>query len=195
VTTADGEGNIVSATQTINHIFGSKVVVPGTGVLLDNTMSNFDPHPNVANSIEPMKRVASSMAPVIVYRGSRPSFALGLPGGLRIWPSVAQAIVNIVDHGMTPQEAVEAPRMFTQGQAVELEREFTSTVSTALTNIGHEVEMVANVAGGMNIIEFGDDGALAGSSCWRSDGGVVAVNRGKARPGVGLTVIEPSRGN
>ena len=195
VTTADGEGNIVSATQTINHIFGSKVVVPGTGVLLDNTMSNFDPHPNVANSIEPMKRVASSMAPVIVYRGSRPSFALGLPGGLRIWTSVAQAIVNIVDHGMTPQEAVEAPRMFTQGQAVELEREFTSTVSTALTSIGHEVEMVANVAGGMNIIEFGEDGSLAGSSCWRSDGGVVTVNRGSARPGVGLSVIQPSRGN
>ena len=111
VTTADREGNVVSATQTINGIFGSKVVVPGTGVLLDNTMANFDPHPNLANSVEPMKRVASSMAPVIAYRGNRPAFALGLPGGIRIWTSVAQAIVNIVDHGMTAQEAVEAPRI------------------------------------------------------------------------------------
>ena len=192
ITTADREGNIVSATQTVNHIFGSKVVVPGTGVLLDNTMANFDPHPNLANSVEPYKRVASSMAPVIVYRGGRPVFALGLPGGIRIWTSVAQAIVNIVDHGMTPQEAVEAPRIFTQGQEVELEEEFGSEVATSLRNIGHEVTMVKNVAGGMNIIEFGDDSTLAGSSCWRSDGGAVAVSRGTARAGIGLTVVEPS---
>lgn len=191
MTTADREGNIVSATQTVNHIFGSKVVVPGTGVLLDNTMANFDPHPNLANSVEPMKRVASSMAPVIAYRGDRPAFALGLPGGLRIWPSVAQAIANIADHGMTPQEAIEAPRMFTQGHAVELEKEFGTTVADSLLSMGHEVEMVNNVAGGMNIIEFGDDGSLAGSSCWRSDGGAVAVSRGMAREGVGLTVVEP----
>ncbi len=191
VTTADKDGNIVSATQTINHIFGSKVVVPGTGVLLDNTMANFDPHPNLANSVEPMKRVASSMAPVIAYRGHRPAFALGLPGGLRIWPSVAQAIVNIADHGMTPQEAIEAPRMFTQGQSLELEKEFGTTTASSLRGIGHKVEMVNNVAGGMNIIEFGDDGSLAGSSCWRSDGGAVAVSRGLARDGVGLTVVEP----
>ncbi len=191
MTTADREGNIVSATQTVNHIFGSKVVVPGTGVLLDNTMANFDPHPNLANSVEPMKRVASSMAPVIAYRGDRPAFALGLPGGLRIWPSVAQAIVNIADHGMTPQEAIEAPRMFTQGQAVELEKELGTTVEDSLRSMGHEVEMVSNVAGGMNIIEFGDDGSLAASSCWRSDGGAVAVSRGMAREGVGLTVVEP----
>ena len=191
LTAADRDGNIVSATQTINHIFGSKVVVPGTGILLDNTMANFDPHPNLANSVEPMKRVASSMAPVIAYRGDRPAFALGLPGGLRIWPSVVQAIVNIVDHGMTPQEAVEAPRMFTQGQSVELEKEFGTEIANALRKIGHEVEMVNNVAGGMNIIEFGDDGMLAGSSCWRSDGGAVAVSRGTARAGVGLSVIDP----
>lgn len=192
VTTADREGNIVAATQTINHIFGSKVVVPGTGVLLDNTMANFDPHPNQANSVEPMKRVASSMAPVIAYKGSRPAFALGLPGGIRIWTSVAQAIMNIVDHGMTAQEAVEAPRMFTQGQEVELEQEYGSETADALRNIGHDVTMVNNVAGGMNIIEFGDDSSLAGASCWRSDGGAVAVSRGVARDGVGLSVFEPS---
>lgn len=195
VTAADREGNVVAATQTINHIFGSKVVVPGTGVLLDNTMANFDPHPYQANSVEPLKRVASSMAPVIAYKGSRPAFALGLPGGIRIWTSVAQAIMNIVDHGMTPQEAVEAPRMFTQGQEVELEQEFGTETADSLRNIGHDVTMVNNVAGGMNIIEFGEDSSLAGSSCWRSDGGAVAISRGVARDGVGLTVFEPSNGS
>ncbi len=192
VTTADRAGNVVSTTQTINHIFGSKVMVPGTGVMLDNTMANFDPHPNLANSVEPHKRVASSMAPVIVYRNNRPAFALGLPGGIRIWPSVVQAIVNIIDHGMTAQEVVEAPRMFTQGQEVELEREFGDELATSLRNIGHDVTMVNNVAGGMNIIEFGDDSSLAGSACWRSDGGALAVSRGTARRGTRLSVFEPS---
>ncbi len=192
VTAADRDGNIVAATQTINHIFGSKVVVPGTGVLLDNTMANFDPHPNLANSVEPQKRVASSMAPVIVYRGSRPAFALGLPGGIRIWTSVAQAIINIVDHGMTAQEAVEAPRMFTQGQEVELESEFGSEIADSLRNIGHDVTMVNNVAGGMSMIQFHDDSTMSGSTCWRSDGGAVGISGGKARQGIGLTVIEPT---
>ena len=82
--------------------------------------------------------------------------------------------------------------MFTQGQEVELEKEFGSEVASSLRNIGHDVTMVKNVAGGMNIIEFGDDSTLAGSSCWRSDGGAVAVSRGTAREGVGLTVFEPS---
>ena len=191
ITTADRAGNIVSATQTINHIFGSKVVVPGTGVVLDNTMANFDPHPDLANSVEPNKRVASSMAPVIVYRGERPAFALGLPGGIRIWPSVVQAILNKIDHGMTAQEAVEAPRMFTQGQEVELEREFADEVVESLRNLGHDVTPVRNVAGGMNMIEFGDDSTLIGASCWRSDGGAVAVSRGEAREGVGLAVFDP----
>lgn len=189
ITTADRAGNIVSATQTINHIFGSKVVVPGTGILLDNTMANFDPHPNLANSVQPYKRIASSMAPVIVYRRGRPAFALGLPGGIRIWTSVAQAIVNIIDHGMTPQEAIEAPRMFTQGQEVELEEGFGSELASSLRNIGHDVTMVKNIAGGMNIIEFGEDSTLAGSSCWRSDGSAVAVSLGTAREGVGLEPI------
>ena len=192
VTTADRDGNVVAATQTINHIFGSKVVVPGTGVLLDNTMANFDPHPNLANSVEPYKRVASSMAPVIAYRGSRPAFALGLPGGIRIWTSVAQAIMNIVDYEMTAQEAVEAPRMFTQGQEVELEQEFGSEVAESLRNIGHDVTMVNNVAGGMSMIEFHDDSTMLGATCWRSDGGAVGISGGKARQGIGLSVIEPS---
>ena len=81
--------------------------------------------------------------------------------------------------------------MFTQGQSLELEKEFGTEIANALRNIGHEVEMVNNVAGGMNIIEFGDDGMLAGSSCWRSDGGAVAVSRGTARADVGLSVIDP----
>ena len=194
VSTADGDGNVVAATQTVNLIFGSKVVVPGTGLLLDNTMANFDPRPFLANSIEPFKRVASSMAPVIVSKDGRPAFALGLPGGLRIWPTVVQGIVNMIDHGMTPQEAVEAPRMWTQGQEVELEQGFDDSAAAGLRNLGHDVAVVNNVAGGMCMVAFNENETITGSTCWRSDGGAAAAGGGKARPGVTLTVF-PSDGS
>ena len=67
----------------------------------NNYMFVFDPHPGRANSVAPGKRVTSSMSPVIVLRDGKPRFALGLPGGLRIFPSVMQAVCNLIDHGMT----------------------------------------------------------------------------------------------
>jgi gamma-glutamyltranspeptidase len=69
----------------------------------------------------PGKRMTSSMAPTLVFREGRPVLALGLPGGVRIFTSVLQALVNVIDHGMSLQEAVEAPRIWTQGQEVEVE--------------------------------------------------------------------------
>src|SRR6185436_17186505 len=121
VTTADADGNVVAMTQTINNLFGSKATVPGTGMLLNNTMGLFDPHPGTPASIAPGKRVTSSMAPTMVFREGKPAWALGLPGGVRIFTSVFQAVVNLIDHGMTLQEAVEAPRVWTQGQELEME--------------------------------------------------------------------------
>src|SRR5262249_24063734 len=108
VTVADGDGNIVAATQTIEAAFGSKATVPGTGLLLNNTMGLFDPHPAHALSVAPGKRMTSSMAPTILSRHGRPVLAVGLPGGKRIFPSVFQAVLNVVDHEMSLQEAVEA---------------------------------------------------------------------------------------
>ncbi len=121
VTVADADGNVVAMTQTINSLFGSRVTVPGTGVLLNNTMALFDPHPGHTLSVAPGKRMTSSMAPTIVFRDGEPVLALGLPGGVRIFTSVLQALVNLIDHGMTLQEAVEAPRIWTQGQDLEVE--------------------------------------------------------------------------
>ncbi len=101
VTTADADGNVVAMTQTINNLFGSKATVPGTGMLLNNTMALFDPHPGTPASIAPGKRVTSSMAPTIVLRDGKPAWALGLPGGVRIFTSVFQAVVNLIDHRMS----------------------------------------------------------------------------------------------
>jgi gamma-glutamyltranspeptidase/glutathione hydrolase len=184
VTVADGEGNVVAATQTINSLFGSRAMVPGTGMLLNNTMALFDPHPGSVLSVAPGKRMTSSMAPTILLQEDRPRLALGLPGGMRIFASVLQAIVNVVDHRMSLQEAVEAPRVWTQGQELEVEAAIGDDVRAGLAARGHHVVAVPHVAGGMGAIAFEPDGTLTGASCWRADGSPVGLGGGYARSGI-----------
>jgi len=180
ITVADETGSVVSMTQTLNDAFGSRVTVPGTGVLLNNTMYNFDPHPGTANSIAPGKRVLSSMAPITVFKSGKPFMSLGTPGARRIFPSVLQGIINVIDHGMSLQEAVEAPRVWTQGQTLELEPDISPDVIEPLTKKGHVIEGVERVAGGMNGVLFDDTGSIHGAACWRADGSPIAVGGGPA---------------
>lgn len=184
ITVADRDGHIVCATQTINSLFGARYMVPGTGMIPNNYLHVFNPRPGLANSLAPGKRVTSSMAPLIVLKDGRPRFALGLPGGLRIFPSALQAVVNLIDHGMSLQEAVEAPRLWTQGYELELEPRFPDAVADALQARGHTVLRVPNVGGGMGGIRFLDNGDLEGAACWRADGTPIAVGGGLARSGV-----------
>lgn len=188
VTVADAFGNVVASTQTLNGVFGACVAIPGTGLAANNYMHNFDPHPGNALSIEPGKRVYTSMAPTIVKRDGKPVFALGLPGGLRIFPSALQAIVNLVDHRMSAQEAVEAPRIWTEGGVLELEPGIDEDVAAELARRGHRIVRVKRIAGGMGCVRFESDGMLTGAACWRADGTPVAVSGGLARPGVRFTV-------
>ena len=189
VTVADSEGNVVATTQTINGLFGACLQVPGTGMIANNYMFNFDPHPGRALSVEPGKRVFTSMAPMMVRRDGRLLCALGLPGGLRIFPSAFQTLVNLLDHAMTLQEAVEAPRIWTEGGVVEMEEAFPDEVKQELEARGHEVARLPRIGGGMNAIAFGDDGTLTGAACWRADGTPVAVAGGLARAGVRFSGI------
>ncbi|MGJ4881233.1 MULTISPECIES: gamma-glutamyltransferase [unclassified Bradyrhizobium] len=188
VTVADAEGNVVAATQTINGLFGACVQIPGTGMTANNYMYNFDPHPGRALSIQPGKRVFTSMAPMMALRDGRLRYALGLPGGLRIFPSAFQALVNLIDHGMSLQEAVEAPRLWTQGGVLELEPAFPDHVARELAARGHEIKREPVVAGGMNAIAFGDDGTLTGAACWRADGTPIAISGGRARAGLRFAI-------
>ena len=184
VTVADAAGHVVASTQTINSLFGARYIVPGTGMIPNNYMHVFDPNPNRASSVQPGKRVTSSMAPVIVTKDGKPAFALGLPGGLRIFPSVMQALCNLIDHGMTVQQAVEAARVWTQGHALELEDGISQPVFDTLRAMGHDAVRVGNVAGGMSAIRFHNDGTLEGAACWRADGTPIALGGGLARSGV-----------
>jgi gamma-glutamyltranspeptidase/glutathione hydrolase len=184
LTVADGMGNVVASTQTINSLFGARYVVPGTGMIPNNYMYVFDPRPGRASSVAPGKRITSSMSPVIVLRDGKPVWALGLPGGLRIFPSVFQALVNLIDHGMSVQEAVEAPRVWTQGHQLEIEAGFPTALFEAMRGRGHPVATVGNLAGGMSAIHFHPDGVMEGAACWRADGTPIGIGGGLARAGV-----------
>lgn len=120
----DKDGNAVSVTTTINSGFGSKVVVNGAGFLLNNEMDDFSAKPgepnqygllgSIANSIEPGKRMLSSMTPTIVLKDGKPFIIVGSPGGSTIITVVLQVILNCVDFGMNIEEAVNVPRIHHQ---------------------------------------------------------------------------------
>jgi len=187
LTVADGSGNVVSTTQTINSLFGACFIIPGTGMVPNNYMSNFDPRPGNALSIAPGKRVTTSMSPMMALREGRVVYALGLPGGRKIFPAALQALLNLIDHGMTLQEAVEAPRVWTEGPVLELEHGVPAGVREGLQARGHKLQVVPTVAGGMNAIQFHDDGSMTGAACWRADGSAAALGGGLARAGRRIT--------
>ena len=120
----DKFGNAVAVTYTLNDWFGARVTAGGTGVLLNNEMDDFTAKngvPNLyglvqgaANAIAPGKRPLSSMSPTIVTQGGKPVLVVGTPGGSRIITAVVHTILNLVDYGMTVQEAVDAPRFHQQ---------------------------------------------------------------------------------
>lgn len=183
VTIADAEGNVVTSTQTLNSLFGSRIMIPGTGIIPNNYMLLFDPHPGHALSLMPGKRITSGITALIGKRDGKPIFALGLPGAHRIPAAAMQAVLNIVDHGMSLQEAVEAPRVFTQGQEAEVEKGFPESVRSTLAAMGHAVVAVDHVAGGMCAIDFRADGGMTGAACWRADGTPLGIGGGLARTG------------
>lgn len=184
MTAADSFGNVVATTQTINNLFGAKIMIPGLGAIANNYMNLFDPRPGHALSLAPGKRVTTSMSPMMALDGGKLRYALGLPGGKRIFPSAMQALVNLIDHGMSLQEAVEAPRVWTEGNALEVEQTVPKSVRAKLAGLGHKVQPVATVAGGMNGIAFHDDGTMTGAACWRADGTPVGISGGLARSGI-----------
>ena len=99
-----------------------------------------------------------------------------------------QAIINLVDHGMSLQQAVEAPRVFTQGHVLELETALHDSLAPALAARGHRAAAMPRIAGGMNAIAFQPGGILLGAACWRADGTPVGIGGGLAREGVKFVI-------
>lgn len=120
----DNDGNAVAVTYTLNGSFGAGVVADGTGILLNNEMDDFTQKPGVpnlyglvqgeANAIQPKKTPLSSMSPTIVTKDGKPFMVIGSPGGSRIITITLEAIINVIDHGMNIQQAIDAPRIHHQ---------------------------------------------------------------------------------
>jgi gamma-glutamyltranspeptidase / glutathione hydrolase len=137
----DKDGNMVAVTKTINMFFASGVVVPATGIIMGDDMDDFDLKPGGVNSIQPGKRMLSSMSPTLVLDPQgRPFLAIGSPGATRIIPTLAQVISNVIDRGMPIQTAVNAPRLY-QGRtgALSLEGRYSINAYNGLTALGHTI--------------------------------------------------------
>ncbi|MGK9165259.1 gamma-glutamyltransferase [Inquilinus limosus] len=189
----DKDGNAVSVTYTINGLFGAGVIAPGTGFLLNDEMDDFTVKPGVpnlfglvqgeANAIAPGKRPLSSMAPTLVTRDGQIVLVLGSPGGGRIITITLQAALNMIDFGMQPQEAVDAPRIHHQWLPDEIFAEpyaLSPDTVKLLEQMGHKVT-VQSPWGAAELIALQPSAATAGATT-ASSGNDRAFG-GKMRPG------------
>ncbi len=155
----DKDGNMVAVTKTINMFFASGVVVPGTGIIMGDDMDDFELKPGSANSIQPGKRMLSSMSPTLVLDPQgRPFMALGSPGATRIIPTLAQVISNVIDRGMPIQAAISAPRLF-QGRTgnLSMEGRYSINAYNGLVALGHTVTVAPDydaTFGGVHAVLF-----------------------------------------
>lgn len=155
----DKDGNMVAVTKSINYFFGSGVVVPGTGIIMNDHMDDFALKPGSIQSIEPGKRPLSSMTPTLVLDpAGKPFMAVGSPGATRIIAAVAQTISNVIDHKMSIQEAIMAPRLFAMASGtVQLEGRTSVNTVKALEALGHTVNVRADwdsYFGGVHAVVF-----------------------------------------
>lgn len=161
----DSDGNMVSITYTLNGAAGSLLVAEGTGFLLNNEMDDFSIQPGVANlygliggeanSIQPGKRMLSSMTPTIVLMNQKPFLILGSPGGSTIPTTVAQVLINIIDFGMSPSEAVKQGRIHYQWwpDHLFLEKDFwTEEMKSEMQTIGYPIEIRKTSQGRCEVI-------------------------------------------
>lgn len=179
---ADADGNWVAVTATINTSFGSKVVIPGTGVVMNNEMDDFSIQPGVpnafgligadANAVAPGKRPLSSMTPTIVLKNGKPIIALGAAGGPKIITSVLMELIYMLDLGMSAGEAIAAPRIHHQWSPGELqvERALPQHLRTALQQRGHEVTELNSMAVSHIVARSPDGRSLVGAADPRAGG-------------------------
>jgi gamma-glutamyltranspeptidase/glutathione hydrolase len=169
LTAVDAEGTMVSVTTTLLSSMGSRTVLPGSGVLMNNGVFWFDPRPGQANSIGPSKRPLCNMSPVIVTENGRPIITAGGSGGRRILAAVLQMLMFVLDYGMDPVEAAHHPRVDISGaETVTADKRLAPEILAALTErfttelVEHTI-LPVNFAC-PNMIMRGADGAVTGIS-------------------------------
>jgi gamma-glutamyltranspeptidase/glutathione hydrolase len=150
----DRDGNAVSCTYTLSAAFGSKIVVPGTGVMFSNSLGAFSPEP--PNDAAPGKHMASSMTPTIVSREGKVEIVVGSPGGDTIPNTVAQVLINLIDYKMPVDEAVKRPRLHHQllpdEVRTEAGRQFPEPLRKELEKLGHKLSPSPASLGDVKVI-------------------------------------------
>lgn len=189
----DAQGNAVALTYTINALFGARVIAGDTGFFLNDEMDDFTIKPGTpnlfglvqgkANAIAPGKRPLSSMSPTIVTQGGKPFIVMGSPGGSRIITIVVQVLLNVIEHGMTIQEAVNAPRIHHQWLPDQITVEpfaLSPDTQALLEAMGHKIA-VQSEWGAAEAILIGPAEAVVASP---ADSGNDAMARRKPVPGL-----------
>lgn len=176
----DAEGNAVAVTTTLNGVYGSRVVVGKAGFILNNEMDDFSVKPGVpnmygligaeANAIAPGKRMLSSMTPTIVLKGKQPIIVAGTPGGSTIITSVFQTVVNLLDFGLSTDEAVNSPKFHHQWlpDEVFIEQSFPAEPVAALEKMGYKIRSRAAI-GRTEVIRRNSKGVLEAVGDHRGD--------------------------
>ncbi|WP_080238637.1 gamma-glutamyltransferase [Spirosoma rigui] len=178
----DKEGNAVSITTTLNGGYGSRVVVGGAGFFMNNEMDDFSVKPGVpnmfglignqANAIAPHKRMLSSMTPTILEKDGKLFMVVGTPGGSTIITSVYQTILNVIEHGMTMQQAVNALKFHHQwlpDKTIFENGAFSEATIQHLQSRGYALEKLTNTLGRMDCVLIRPDGSYEGASDPRAD--------------------------
>jgi gamma-glutamyltranspeptidase / glutathione hydrolase len=174
--TYDEAGNAVTCTHTLGSASG--VVTPGLGFQYNNSMKLGDPIPGRPLSFAPGKARITGMVPTILMRDDRPAMIVGAPGGSVVISATLQAILNVIDFGMSPLEAVTVPRMHCEGQAVHIEYNVEMSARRGLEAMGHEVKQVPLSPlnyGRPYAITIDENGSWRGGSDPRGDAGMAQV--------------------
>jgi gamma-glutamyltranspeptidase/glutathione hydrolase len=186
----DAERNCVALTYTLEAGYGSRIVVPGAGFLLNNEMGDFNAGPGLTdatgligtapNLAQPGKRMLSSMSPTILVSDGRPFMVIGSPGGRTIINTVLETILNVVDFGMNVQEAIDAPRFHHQWLPDEIRYErlgFSPDTLRALQAMGHALRETSLQGVAQGIVVDPGSGLLEGGFDRRSsDSGAAGVH-------------------
>lgn len=140
--TVDKDGMMVSLTNTIGDLWGSFVVARGTGMVLNDAMIWFDPVPGHINSVAPGKMPLSAVSAILVHKDGRPFMTNGAPGARKVMTSILQSFVNVVDHGMSLQQAIEAPRVHCEKDTVLVDSRLPEESLAALEAGGHTLQRI-----------------------------------------------------
>ena len=184
----DKEGNMVSLTYTLEFGYGSHIVVEGAGFLLNNEMGDFNEQPGVTNikgeigtppnQIRPEQRMLSSMTPTIVAKDGIPLFATGSPGGKTIINTTMQTTLNVVEHGMSIAEAIEAPRIHHQWlpDITTFEKQGISADTQAIyESYGHKIRTRNSIGSAMGVYRDPETGIVSGAADSRAEDSGAAV--------------------